>query len=288
MSSHPIIILGMHRSGTSLVTRVLEDLGLFVGSRVQGDHEATFFLKLNDWLLRQAGVTWDRPQGFEALLEDTEALEVVTDYLRLRLRSPQAIEYLGSRRLLHRGSVANLAGHWGWKDPRNTYTLPIWTRLFPEARILHIHRNGVDVAHSLVKREAKLREVARETLQRRKALYRVRPRMPELVSSVACASYDQAFELWKSYYDTAETNAHASGLPALTLKYEAFLADPVATARELVDFCALDASPPRIERAVARANPTRAYAYRNDARLSAFATRWAKALEARGYDVTDA
>ncbi|MCS5697200.1 sulfotransferase [Desulfofundulus thermocisternus] len=29
----PIIIIGMHRSGTNMLTRMLEELGLFVGER---------------------------------------------------------------------------------------------------------------------------------------------------------------------------------------------------------------------------------------------------------------
>ncbi len=30
---------------------------------------------------------------------------------------------------------------WGWKDPRNTFTLPMWLSIFPKARVLHVLRN---------------------------------------------------------------------------------------------------------------------------------------------------
>ena len=32
MNQQPIIILGMHRSGTTMITKMLENLGLFVGA----------------------------------------------------------------------------------------------------------------------------------------------------------------------------------------------------------------------------------------------------------------
>ena len=42
--------------------------------------------------------------------------------------------------------------NWGWKDPRTTITFPIWLQVFPKAKILHILRNGVDVAISIYRR----------------------------------------------------------------------------------------------------------------------------------------
>jgi len=39
----PIVIIGMHRSGTSIVTRMLGQLGLFVGKKKDMNHEALFF-----------------------------------------------------------------------------------------------------------------------------------------------------------------------------------------------------------------------------------------------------
>ncbi|MBW1793701.1 MAG: sulfotransferase [Deltaproteobacteria bacterium] len=41
---------------------------------------------------------------------------------------------------------------WGWKDPRTTLTLPLWLKLFPKARIIHVIRNGIDSALSLWRR----------------------------------------------------------------------------------------------------------------------------------------
>jgi hypothetical protein len=41
---------------------------------------------------------------------------------------------------------------WGWKDPRNTLTLGLWLRVFPDARVVHVVRHGIDVALSLERR----------------------------------------------------------------------------------------------------------------------------------------
>lgn len=42
MHQTPVIILGMHRSGTTMITKILENLGLFVGVEKEINHEALF------------------------------------------------------------------------------------------------------------------------------------------------------------------------------------------------------------------------------------------------------
>ena len=32
--------------------------------------------------------------------------------------------------------VRDIPFPWGWKDPRNSITLPLWLRLYPEAKII--------------------------------------------------------------------------------------------------------------------------------------------------------
>ena len=48
--SAPFVIVGMHRSGTSLVSRILDQSGVFMGLDLQEDHESRFFIELNKWI----------------------------------------------------------------------------------------------------------------------------------------------------------------------------------------------------------------------------------------------
>src|SRR6187200_1282378 len=41
---------------------------------------------------------------------------------------------------------------WGWKDPRNSLTLPFWEDLLPDLKTLVIVRNPLEVAYSMRKR----------------------------------------------------------------------------------------------------------------------------------------
>ncbi len=49
--SHPIIISGMHRSGTSLLSRIIEKTGVFLGKYKQRNNESLYFLQLNRYIM---------------------------------------------------------------------------------------------------------------------------------------------------------------------------------------------------------------------------------------------
>src|ERR1700682_4234195 len=92
-----IIILGMHRSGTSVVTRLLGELGLFIGARLDENYEALYFSELNTWILKCCGGRWDTPHTINYLLDDSRSFQITVDYLRERLAAPFAYGYLGRR-----------------------------------------------------------------------------------------------------------------------------------------------------------------------------------------------
>src|SRR4051794_19554028 len=72
----PVIIVGMHRSDTTMVAELLDRLGLFVGSKVQGDHEAVYFLDVNEELFKQVHAYWDNPQPMASFLAEPDAMEM--------------------------------------------------------------------------------------------------------------------------------------------------------------------------------------------------------------------
>ena len=60
----PLIITGMHRSGTSLLTRLLQNFGIDFGLCKDRNNEATFFLRRNEAILKLLGFNWAQIDGF--------------------------------------------------------------------------------------------------------------------------------------------------------------------------------------------------------------------------------
>ena len=59
--ANPVVVVGMHRSGTSLVSRILDDCGVMMGKDLQEDHESLFFIGLNEWIYENAGAAGRGP-----------------------------------------------------------------------------------------------------------------------------------------------------------------------------------------------------------------------------------
>ena len=92
MHQPPVIILGMHRSGTSMLSRILEKLDIFMGWRKEENNEALFFLKFNDWILKQANATWDNPYNYKFVEENFKNL--MSKLAERYIKSLRRIEYL--------------------------------------------------------------------------------------------------------------------------------------------------------------------------------------------------
>jgi hypothetical protein len=271
-----------------MLGRLLEDLGMFFGAQKDENNEALFFQDLNEWLLIQCGGRWDNPIPFkEYFWRNDEAIKWTEIYLRNLLASPRFIQFLGVRRFLS-GRMRSLSGPWGWKDPRNTFTLPIWLRIFPNAKVVSIERNGVDVTQSLLTREIKMLQDAPRFYQRYRALFFLYPRRGGFAHSPRCFALEDAFALWEEY--TFQAEAVIAELPrerVLALRYEDVLDDPVKWLCESAAFCDLKASKSQIEAAAKNIRADRAKAYQSNADLRRFAAMHAEALAARGYPVPE-
>ena len=278
---YPIIIIGMHRSGTTMVARVLDRLGLEMGRSLDPNHEPWLFLRLNDWLIEQCGGRWDNPTPLRLLLENPDARRLAVDHLRMVMGSPRVLSFLGPAGYLRHRSLLDLNSAWGWKDPRNTFTLPLWLELFPEARVIHVMRHGVDVAASL--RHRQRRGLAAAGSGARQRLYRFLPKRAGIVDTLRCADLEGGLDLWGEYVNTARGRVEALGERAVELQYETILADPLTTVSRLARFCGLDADDALVRRAVGDVNPERAFAFRRDAELAAFAAAHGERLERFGY-----
>ena len=283
MRTNPILIIGMHRSGTSMLTRMLSELGLFLGKRLDENHESTFFLGLNDWVLRSAGGSWERPEAIHALLQKPGLVDLTADYLDGMLRSPRVASFLGVKRYLRHRSPMQLDEPWGFKDPRTTFTLPLWLKLFPDARVLHMRRHGVDVAASLKARQEKALSAAEATHERRRGVYWMRPKRGGFAHTVRALSIEGGFALWEEYMAEADRHLLALGERALDLRYEEFLLDPATSLAKAAAFCGIDASPEEVNRLASGTRRDRANAWSGREELVEFAGAVGPQLEAHGY-----
>ncbi len=191
-----ICVLGMHRSGTSLLTRILNLIGVYLGPdealttgpaafnpKGHWEHkEITFICKA---LLKRHGGTWDEPPLLPRGWETAAAID------DLRRHAQRLIE--------DQFAAAQL---WGWKDPRTCLTLPFWQQLLPNMRYLICLRNPVDVARSLAHRDS---------------------------FSAAKSSY-----LWLTYVSAALN--HTEGKPRLVIFYEDLMDDCLRELQRLAEF----------------------------------------------------
>ena len=87
-----VIVLGMHRSGTSLLTGSLEAAGLYLGEvnneapfNRKGNKENESIRELNDALLERNGAAWNRPPNGQAQWSGADeewSRSLISSYLR--------------------------------------------------------------------------------------------------------------------------------------------------------------------------------------------------------------
>jgi hypothetical protein len=140
-----VLILGMHRSGTSAATRLVNVLGpatcreddMVRGPwNPRGHFESRSLMHLNNALLGQMGRTWWYPPPAGP---DYEAVTAAITTTRARARR--------LFRSVHRVTP------WVWKDPRTCVLLPFWRRVLgPRLAAVIVFRNPLEVAESLQRR----------------------------------------------------------------------------------------------------------------------------------------
>jgi len=284
----PIIIIGMSRSGTGMLTRILEELGLFVGSKKEINHEAIFFEQLNKWILGQCSGGLENPGTIKFLIENREARVLFVDFIRYIMKTPRVLSFLGWSKYLKYRTPTKLDFPWGWKDPRNTFTLPIWLDIFPEAKVIHICRHGVDVANSLRVRQEKGLSRLRGRHPRFKNLYwfylmhKFVPKQRMFVD-LRCSTMEEALLMWEEYVREARSQLLNFKNGSLEIKYEDMLAEPSRVIKLAATFCELQISDSDIKTVSRHVNGARSYAYRNYPELVAFADKASDRLKAQGY-----
>lgn len=131
-----ILVLGMHRSGTSCLAGSLQRRGLHLGEVQEanphnrlGNRESLRIMRLNESVLGHSGGAWNEPPERVAWSsQHARERDLVIETLRRSGRP------------------------WGFKDPRTILILPFWLERLGDPRFTATFRHPACVAQSLHKR----------------------------------------------------------------------------------------------------------------------------------------
>lgn len=248
----PVIILGMHRSGTTLTSKILRSSGIHMGQlRGKDTDESLFFQNVNKAIFSLANSHWDTPEFVGKSLQKSVFHQALVNVLDKYCQLPRKTRSYFGTSTFKRGSFANMTQPWGWKDPRTCFTLPLWLKLFPEAKIVFIQRNGVDVAQSLVTRNKKLS--TRNDM------------------SVRTSELAGAFKLWEIYNEQCIKHAEALKPEQIhSVRYEDILAEPELRMREVFNFLEHEVSASKLSQVTKNIQKDRGFAFTNSEELFSF------------------
>jgi len=148
-----VVVLGMHRSGTSLVGNIIQSLGVFLGDDLiipDRNNQAGYFehaeiVRLHVELLEIIDRRWTGPKG-------------TLDYPDHWWRSPEVELITSQLKEIIRSEMAKAKGIWGYKDPRVSRLIPLWNCILEELDIEPIYvlslRDPSAVAASVLRRDA--------------------------------------------------------------------------------------------------------------------------------------
>ena len=190
-----LVLLGMHKSGTSLVAQLLHAAGIAMVEVVgSGDYDA--------------GNKWERAATGEL---DKRFLDAAGVHSLDLAPPPPGCAVDAGLSAEARALVASLAGtDWGFKDPRACFAWPLWETLLPEANLVGVYRHFGQVASHYI------RNAARE--QRRG------PFWPQRVAQ-------RAVLRWIEHNEAMLNAVRASSRRGILLSYERLLEGPAELER---------------------------------------------------------
>jgi GT2 family glycosyltransferase len=252
MSRAPLIlVVGMHRSGTSLLGSILQALGVALpGPLIPGDRhnpegyfERSDITALQEELLIDLQRWWPSEAGLLALPDGW-------------LQTPRSQRAAACLRRLLRADLAHQQGPWAIKDPRSSLLLPLWRQVTAELelplRLLLAVRDPAEVVVSLIGRDG----------------------------GPAGMTQARAEGLWLRHH--RQLLADADGLPLQVVHYSRWFSDAEQHVEALARFCRSGGLEPGIvERALACIRPDhrRSKTAATKIQLSRQTRRWQRQLE---------
>jgi hypothetical protein len=224
-----------------MVTNMLRLCGLHLGAETdmvppgvenpEGYWENVKFWDLNDEILAALGGKYNAPPRLPKGWEEREELSHLREKAEAILRE-LAVE-----------------GHWGWKDPRNSLTLPFWLSLRPRMKVIICVRNPVEVALSERRRWERLYVLKRPRVSAFPLyldVWRVYDGVAGALSirPPAIPPYHHCFTLWQIY--NQEILASTGRENRLITHYDNYFIDAEAELRRVLKFLRMDVSDEQI------------------------------------------
>ena len=214
----PVIVFNASHSGSRLLARLLKRLGVFMGSHLNESQDSLDLFELVRYIVEQ------HAPDFSGLFSQGD--------LGLPFRAQAAVEaHLADRPPGQR---------WGWKLPETGHVLPVMSRLFPEARCIHLVRDGRDVAFSPF--------LAPKAAFWRKIYFnddRIGSWRGLAMSQRAYRAHGHVFNAARWVNSVTLGRAHGAmlGERYLEIRYEALVADPAGELARMAEFVGVDPLP---------------------------------------------
>ena len=134
-----VVVLRMHRSGTSLVAKILHTIGISMGqefldaddANLGGYWEDIDFLWINKGILEASGGSWRSIPKHDKL-----------EYCAKKFKN------IVTKTIAKKNKLAN-GNSWGWKDPRTCLTISLYHEQLTNPKYIHVIRNKSDICSSL-------------------------------------------------------------------------------------------------------------------------------------------
>lgn len=141
-SRKPIIVLGVNHSGTRAVVDILSVLGSDGGDCDNQWRENKFFLNIHNELLGAVdGLDWTKKIFGLKHISSVELSGAKKDAIQRTIEQGLSGAY-----------SSYVTNPWHWKCPTSALFLDFWMEMYPNAYYVHIVRDPLDVAQSLISR----------------------------------------------------------------------------------------------------------------------------------------
>lgn len=214
---NPLVICGTGGSGTRALTEIMLSFGYFMGAKSNPAHDS---LAISSFLGANINEYVSSTQWINRVLgEESLSTRKISGIKSMRREFDMAFAE-------HLGVEKSIGKRWGWKAPRSIYLLPFLTHRFSNMRVIHLVRDGRDMAYS--DNQNQLKRNSSSVLTKDELNLPTPLKSIILWSKINCACALYCESNLKSNY--------------MRIRFEDLCSEPGACVNKLVGFCEIDAS----------------------------------------------